>query len=731
MAEPASAESPAAAEPTPSEAQTGTKPPVQNENEITVTALRRNVLLDEAPVAISVVDSNILARDNITEVTSLSGRVPGLLIGSNFGGSRISIRGIGFNPIRPGDEGRVAYYVDQVYVARPSAQLASLFDIDRIEVLRGPQGTLYGRNATGGALLITTGNPTPDPSGYLNVTIGNYQHIQVDGALSGPITDTLSGRIAVQTVNHDGYAYNFQTGSRNGNRATAAVRATLLWKPSDAFSLRFSAEHYKADDRNYVVNPIQPGFVVPTIPFLFGSRDVSQPSDPINKLDTTGVSIVATYSPNDYLTATVIGGYRHADGTLLVDGVGCGTFCARSLFRENSRSYNAEFQLAGDGKVFDWIVGATHFYESQTPSLRSAIKGSLFGVTSSPFPVQGTWSQANLVADAWALFAEGTFNITDQLSVTAGVRYSWETKRSLNEISAIDLTTPWPAANMSNFGFIPTTLRAGYPLNRSQNFDSWTPKFAINYEFSPYVSAYATYVQGFKSGGYNYGTVQAPYGPETIANYEAGLRARTMNGALTLRSAIFRYDYSRLQQTVQLGAPTPGTFVLNTGDARIQGIELEFELKLGGFRVDGNGSILDSKFSPYLTIDPNRSALGLIDIGGNKVPQAPLYSFYLGAEYGWDLDGNRVTVRGDWRRTGKTYFDIYNNAPMVQPAYDVFGANVTLETGDHWRFTAFVRNIGNTYAASQRSLQSNALGGIVNGVLIPPRTYGLTAGYRF
>lgn len=707
--------------------------PADNESsDIVVTALRRNVLLDQAPVAISVVSNEVLTRDNLNTVTTLSGRLPSLLIGSSFGGSRIAIRGVGFNPTRGGDEGRVAFYVDQVYVARPSAQLASLFDVDRIEVLRGPQGTLYGRNATGGALLISTRNPTFDPSGNIDITYGNYNHIQVDGAVSGPITDTLAARVAVQLVSHDGYTRNIQTGNDNGNQKTGAVRGTLLWKPAPEFSLRVSAEHYNADDRNYVANAISPGVAATTIPFLYGVRDVSQPTDPINKLDTTGVSVNATYSPNDYLTATLIGGYREVTGVLMIDGAACAAFCARSQFRDNSKQYNAEFQLAGDGKVFDWIVGYTHFYETQLPSLRSAIVGSSFGNPAAPFPTQGTRSIANLIADSNAIFGEATINITSALSITGGIRYSWETKSALNEVSAIDLATPWPAAASTNYGFVDGPPRAGFPKNRSADFTAWTPKIAINYQFSDNFSAYATYVKGFKSGGYNYGTVQDPYNPEDISNYEAGVRAKLFDRALTLRSSVFRYEYSQLQQTVQLGAPTPGTFVLNTGDARIQGIELEFEANLGNFRIDGNGSILDTKFAPYLTIDPNRPALGNIDIGGNPVPQAPKNSFYLGAEYNFDLPKGTLTVRGDWRHTGTTNFDIYANAPMIQDPYEVFGANLTYQTTDkHWRLIAFIRNIGDTYAASQRSLQSNAIGGAVTGVLIPPRTFGVTAGYSF
>lgn len=694
--------------------------------DIVVTATRRSTLLNKTPLSISVVSGESLERDNIETITDLNGRLPSLVIGQSFGGSRIAIRGVGFNPIRPGDEGRVAYYTDGVYVARPSAQIGTLFDIERMEVLRGPQGTLYGRNATGGALLITTRDPTKELSGYLNGTVGNYDLFRLEGAVSGPlVSDKLSARVAFQKVDRDGYWDNLQTGNDVGDADTFSARGTILLEPSSAFRLRVTADLHRENDRNYVIHSIRPGFVVDPLSEAVGSRDVSQPFNPKNDVDSWGASATANWLLTDTLTLTGVVGYRDLETDLLVHGSGHrGSY---SNFKDDSEQYVAELQLTGEVKALEWIVGGSWFYEDQQPQLRSAIIGRLFFPRAPNFLVQGTNSTANIRTDAYAVFGELVWHVTEKLSLTGGIRYSWETKKALDEYASLDLFTPYPAPGSTDNGFILRPPRAGFPRDSKVKFDAWTPRIAVNYEFTPNFSAYATYVEGFKSGGFNYGTIQDPYQPETISNYEAGIRARLGRFA-TVRGAVFNYDYQSLQQTVQL--PTiVGTFVLNTGDARIRGAELEFVARPApAFQIDGNFGVLDTRFGSFVAVDPNRGVTD--DIEGNEVPQAPDYTLYLGAQYEIDVGGGLLTLRGDYRRTGPTEFDIFNNAPLRQGAYDVIGANLTFER-ENWKAQLWGQNLGNTYAVNSQALQANALGGGVAGSLIPPRTYGLTVGYKF
>lgn len=705
------------------------------EGEIVVTANRRSMLLSETPAALSVVSGETLRQAGVADISDLTGRLPNVTIGTAFGSARIAIRGIGFNPVRPGDEGRVAYYVDQIYTARPEAQLGSLFDVDRIEVLRGPQGTLYGRNATGGAVLVITRDPTTTPSGYLNATIGNYDLRQFSGALSGPISDTLSARVAFETVDRSGYNFNASTGNRINDRNTQAIRATLLWRPSSQFSLRVSADAFREDSSSGQWVALRPSGLLPptapTTPIIYGGRTVSIPRDPILETDTYGVSAIATYAPSDYLTLTVVGGARHLTSLNAIEGANCLlNDCARSYSQNDADQYNLEVQLAGEGERFDWIVGGTYFRENQSPIFRSAINGRFFGNPAAPFLTQGTRSSADLTTDAKSVFADGTFEIVDSLFLTVGVRYSWETKQALNNFSSLDRSTPWPNPNSPDFGFVLSPPSAGFPRDEEVNFDAWTPRFAVRYEVTRDFNIYANFTQGFKSGGFNYGTNQAPYLPETIDSYELGFSLGAFQRQLTLRGAVFRYEYQGLQQTV-LQLTTPGTFVLNTGDARIQGVELEFVARpTRAFQIDGNFAILDSRFGTYLTRDPN--TMVTLDIEGNRVPQAPSYTMSIGAQYEFETDIGDLTLRANYRRQGKTYFEIFNQETAAQTAYGVFDLNLGWDSRDgHWNGSLFARNIGNTFAANQSIILSNSLQAVVAGALIPPRTYGVQVGYRF
>ncbi len=195
---------------------------------IVVSAEKRATDLQTTPAALSVVSGQALADEQIHSILDIAGSLPNVQVGTVTGQADIAIRGIGFSTLNPGDEGRVAFYVDGIYIARPSNQLGAFFDIDRVEVLRGPQGTLYGRNATGGAFQLLTRNPTRELSGYLTVTGGNYGLVQTEGAISGPLSETLSGRVAFQTVNRNGYGKNLFSGKDVNDASTQAVRGKLL-----------------------------------------------------------------------------------------------------------------------------------------------------------------------------------------------------------------------------------------------------------------------------------------------------------------------------------------------------------------------------------------------------------------------------------------------------------------------------------------------------------------------
>src|SRR5665213_1268394 len=219
--------------------------------EVLVTAERRSSNLQETPLALSVVSGGDLAQRDIHTMQDLAFSVPTLDMGVSEGQAHPAIRGIGASDIIWGADPRVGFYLDDVYVPRPEEQLGVLFDIDQVQVLNGPQGTLYGRNATGGALLISSRKPTSTPTGYLDLTAGNYGEFDADGALSGPLSNTLSARIAFQTIDHSGYGKNLLTGADIDNAHQRSLRLSFLWDPVEDFNFLLQTDYHRENDRNY------------------------------------------------------------------------------------------------------------------------------------------------------------------------------------------------------------------------------------------------------------------------------------------------------------------------------------------------------------------------------------------------------------------------------------------------------------------------------------------------
>lgn len=712
--------------------------------DIIVTAERRETKLQETPIAVSVIGGDDLSTRNITSMTDLSAELPNVNINSQAGMTLIAIRGIGLQSTRPGDDSRVAFYVNEAYIPRPFEQSAALFDIERIEVARGPQGTLFGRNATGGAITVTTREPTWSPSGYLNVTAGNYSLLQAEGAISAPITNSLAVRFAGQVIDRGGFGENLFTGKDVNDFSVYSLRGTLQWEPRDDFTAKLIAHYSKEDDAAYVPHifaTVTPGAPMRGETFggetvLGNERDVATDIDPSNVTETYGVTGKFDLDVSDSISMHTVFAYNYGEHFSIYDTDGTTSYLNTVFLTEISDAYSAETRFDGDFGRLRATVGLYWFYEDEFVENRAVLNSALVGGAFQP--VQGVWSFATLKTDAYAAFAQGTFDVTDRLSLTLGVRYSNETRLLLNNSRQSDFSTPYPPLQ-------PHNSAPGFPQNAKLKFDSIDPKVSLNYRFTDDIFAYASFTTGFKSGGYNYGTVADPtdptnpdkialFKPEDIKAYEVGIKTSWFDRALTLNVSAFHYDYTNIQTQVQFFTPVTSLQVLNAGGARSCGVEVELNAApTRNLRIFGSASYLDAEYEEFMTGDGSRPSLGVLDLKGFTIPQSPEYSFNLGASYTIPMGEGDLILRGDYQRVGRTYHTVFNMKRDSQAAYGLANAFITYEQ-DRWSAGVWMRNITDEFVKQGLSLGSGLLGGgggYSTGSIAPPRTYGATIGFKY
>ncbi|HKX23535.1 MAG TPA: TonB-dependent receptor [Rhizorhapis sp.] len=708
-----------------------TDPSLQNQSsqangeglaDIVVTAQKRATNVQETPLAVTAVSGEDLAARQVNDFERLAPSLPSVNFGRNVGFARIAIRGLGFDATSAGQEGRVAFHSDGVYVSRPTAQLAGFFDVNRVEVVRGPQGTLYGRNATAGAVNVITNNPQNQFAGLAKLTVGNHSHIQTEGFFTGPVSDTVSARIAFQTVDNDGYGDNITTGENIDNEHSFAVRGKVKIEPSSKFDLVLAAEYSHSDDNNFVYHHIgagRPG-VVPFGPAL-GGIVPPNPRDSSGNVPQRNVRRFSAFTATmnwdvGFATLTSITGYRDSNTQYQSDSDGTSAPVARVRINEIARQFSEELRLAGDIGDLSYILGGYYFREE------------LFGQSNfSPFrsPASGQQTQGiDYIGDfdtrAYAAFGQFDWRPVTGLTLSAGIRYSYE-KRAIDQMGVADLVTPYDPS-------VP------YNHNLSQvartSFDSFTPRFGIDFQATDDIMLYATYAKGFKSGGFALSAFTGdPLRPEKLTDYEGGIKTEWFDRRLRINLSAFYYDYTDLQVQRLLGNQS---LPVNAASAKVKGIEVEFVASpIDGLEITGNGSILDTKFTTFFTSEAARPELGVQDLSGNRLPQAPPYTANLAVQYTKAVGGGEITGRVEGAWTGRVYFSPYNRPETSQAAYGKYNASLTWDMGNGLSLAGFVRNIANKRTISTSQVSIGALGFPVLGAFDPLRTFGGSLSYRF
>ena len=676
--------------------------------EVVVTAFKRATSVQRVPASISAVGGETLARQGIQNVRDLSKAVPSLNWGEHFGTTLVTIRGVGSNVDSGITEPTIAMYVDGIYLPRSDMATLRAVDLDRVEVLRGPQGTLYGRNATGGAINFISAAPTRTFEAGVNVGGGSRNAYGVSAYVSGPVAPGLFVRVSGGHDQEDGFVKVINTGQLLGGTDDNYGRIALRFEPTSDVSLDLSARY----DHNVGADAYQALFS--PSPVALASGQTTEPDKifgdaPFSgKSDLFVVGATVNWKINDNLKFRSVTGFvdHHSDFAIDDDSTTTPVEYTDD-FRRPSRSYSEELDLFGDYSKVKWIVGAFYFHEDAQVVLPVSL-----GPVSSPPPPTLSLGESSKI-DNVALFGDVTYSFTDRLRLELGLRYNHESN------SYEEFWTYEPAGYATHGHF-------------KLNGDKVLPKVALQYDIAHDVTAYAQWSLGYKSGGSNLpdggGTILPTYKPETISAFEVGLKSQFLDRRITVNASAFYYDYTGLQVTTDV--PPAGTLVQNA-NAKVYGVEGEFQWRpTDNLTLDLAPTYLHARFDHFSSFDA--TFLETVNLDGKPLERAPDFTLNFGATYRIDLGNDlfsKLYLQGGGVYSSSVVLRYYNDAPgQTQPAYVVGNLSATIANlHEDLRLTAFVNNISNTYYTQQ--ITNFGLGNMGN--YGPPRTWGVRLSKRF
>ena len=709
--------------------------------EIIVTAQKRAERLQDVPIAITAISGEQMMRTGANTVERLVGKIPNLQLGQSFGVAQVTLRGIGLANFSPGAEGSIAFHINNVFISRASDVMSGFYDVDRIEVLRGPQGTLFGRNATGGSINLITRLPENELGGYAQLTYGNYDRVATEGAVTGPLVDgVLSARVAFRTEDRSGYGKNITTGTDVDDAQQRSIRGSLRFTPNDAATVNLVVDHHEEDDNAYGLkyfgpeavdlqgNRILPIGITLGARSLVATRDIAHDTDPTNDRESNGVLLDGTY---DFGSVQVrsISAYRRTRYRTILDGdlteLPIGSPMEQN---ERARQFSEELQLLGETGNLEWVIGGYYFWEKTSGFFTLPFSTALFGGPVNAL-VQGLDFGGDLKTSAQAVFGQATYSLTPELSITLGGRYSWE-KKTIDEYSTTDFFTPY------NPDVRPTPQRT---RKESTSFESFTPKVGLEYKPNRNLLIYATFSEGFKSGTYNLGSFDPVLEPEEVTAYEGGMKFTSYGIQASL--AGFYYDYTDLQ----VGKAVIDRPVLeNAATATIYGAEFEMTAQpVENLVLDATAAWLHARFDSYISADPFYPAgdgqtvdpvtgQPAFDLAGNIPPQSPEWQLSGGAEYSIPSEIGIFSLRGEVAWTDKVYFSAFNRPGPSQNDRTLVNAFVTFtDESERWLVTVYGRNLTDKFYRTAMYPFLLPTGGPLAGIVGEPRTYGVSVRRSF
>jgi len=697
---------------------------------VKVTARKREETLQDVPVAVTAFTPETLDKLNIKDLGDLDAQVPNLTVYAARGSTSTVtayIRGVGqADPLWGVDPG-VGIYLDDVYIARPQGALLDVFDVERIEVLRGPQGTLYGKNTIGGAIKYISRGLPQETTGFASVTVGNYNQLDVKAALGGEIGGKDSGlraRVAVASMNRDGFGENTYTGQEVSDKEINAIRAQLGAYSEDDFDVQFAFDYM--DDQSGVrgAKMLAPNPLAPTYPPTDDRYDIRSGMKNINDTEMKGASVTVNWRPSDDWAFKYVAAKRESDTETNIDfdTTPRPLVDVRAFYSDSQVSQELQANYDGGGRArgvmglywFNGDAGGQVLNYFWNPLLATGLTNPLFGDT------QGVVNTKSV-----ALYADWTFDLTDRLKLDVGARYTDEDKHAiaLNRFYTNNqYETSWGTA--ANF-------------NKTVNFKNVSPKVSLDYQITPDIMVYGLASRGFKSGGYNIRANTTavprsgePFDDESVDSFEIGSKMSFLDQRLFLNLSAFHNKYEDIQLSVFTSYTLPngsqsffGDFT-NAGKGTVNGVEVEYQfLPTANWLISGNLAWLDAKYDEFIT-----SGVNVAD--SQRFTNAPEFSGAINVEYRTDLaNGGNLSARVGYSYQSEVWPTTDLSPLIKQDGYGLVSAGVIWKLNDAWSMSLQGTNLADEeYRTTGYNI---AAYGVLTGFYGPPRQYSLTARYDF
>lgn len=627
----------------------------QTVEEIVVSAQRRVEPLQSTPVTVTALSEEALEIRQVTNVIDIAGQVPNLRIDAVTGvanAAKIFLRGVGEDQSGPNTDNAIGLYVDDVYYPRTLGALFDFLDVERVEVLRGPQGTLYGRNTPGGAVKIVTRRPGEELSGRADITVGNYGRKQFRGAVSGPLSDTVGASVAVLKNERDGTSFSTTLDRDVIRRDVEAIRGAFSFTPSEAWDVVLRYDWMNDETESFLPTSILGGFPDDLHVTAAGEN-------PDARLIGRGLSLNARYDFGNYAVQSITA-WRSLDQRAFLDNDGRAPRVLAFEFDAQQSQFSQELLFDAEWDRLRFLAGGYLFREDNTYDTVTYIFATVR---------PGEFSQDTR---SIAVFANAAYDLTEQLTLTAGARWTRDKK---------DFSDRYP------------TLGAVYSADSS--WSAFTPRVSLDYQLAGGALLYASYAEGFKAGGFNRSInridAETPFNEEKVKTWEAGVKTDLLDRRLRVNAAVFHNDY----QDLQLSAFDPQTNIsrrFNAAQATTKGVELEVSaVPLDGLQTFLTVGYLSAGYDEFFDLVAGQ----LTDVSDRKLKGAPRWTLAGGASYLFpQTNAGDFRLSVDFNTRTETFQNVANTPVIATPTVALWNAQFSWQSPDQrWTATLGAKNL--------------------------------------